>query len=68
MTIDERIEKLADGQVKIQQSQAKNETILATILDSIKRLERIAVAHAVDIDDLDVRLTDLENRRRRRPQ
>ena len=56
MTIDERIEKLLE-------SQAKTEIILAGILDSIKRLERIALAHEVRLDDVDGTLAKLEARR-----
>jgi hypothetical protein len=61
MTIDERIEKLTE-------SQEKTQTVLVGILDSIKRLESIALAHAVDMDDIDVRLTALEAKPRRKPQ
>ncbi len=61
MTIDERIEKLAE-------SQEKTQITLAGILDSIKRLERIAVAPGVDMDDIDARLTELEAKPRRKPQ
>ena len=38
------------------------------VLDSIRRLERIALAHAVDPDDIDARLTELEAKPRRKPQ
>jgi len=61
MTIDERIEKLTE-------SQEKTQIILAGILDSIKRLERIALAHAGDMEDIDARLTELEAKPRRKPQ
>ncbi len=61
MTIDERIEKLAEAQEKTQ-------IILADVVDGIKRLERIALAHSLDIDDTQRRLDELEARRRKKPQ
>ena len=45
MTIDERIEKLTE-------SQEKTQVMLVQIVESIQRLERIAVAHSLDIDDV----------------
>jgi len=60
-TIDERIETLVGHQEKTQ-------ILLAEIVDTIQRLERIALAHTLDIDDLQTRLTELEQRRRKRPQ
>ena len=83
MTIDERIErltesqerltenqqKLVESQSRLNQSQEKTQVILVQMLESIKRLERIAVAHAVDLDDVNARLDELEDRRnRRKPQ
>ncbi|MGA3015966.1 MAG: hypothetical protein ABSF62_02520 [Bryobacteraceae bacterium] len=59
-TIDERIETLVGHQEKTQ-------ILLAEIVDTIQRLERIALAHTLDIDDLQTRLTELEQRRRKRP-
>jgi prefoldin subunit 5 len=56
-TIDERIETLVGHQEKTQ-------ILLAEIVDTIQRLERIALAHTLDIDDLQTRLTELEQRRR----
>jgi hypothetical protein len=41
---------------------------LGGILDSIQRLERIALSNTVSIDDLDARLTELEKRPKRKPQ
>ena len=45
-------------------------TMLADIVVSIGRLERIVVPHAIDIDidDMQTRLDELEARRRRKPQ
>ncbi len=59
MTVDERIEKLVAHQEKTQ-------VLLADIVDSIQRLERIALA--LDIDDVQQRLTNLEARRQKKPQ
>lgn len=56
MTIDERIEKLATAQEKTQ-------VIMAEILDSIKRLERITLADTLDID---AKLDELEAKRAKR--
>lgn len=61
MTIDERIEKLAENQEKTQM-------LLADVVDPIRRLERIALAHSLDIDDHDRRLAELEQRRGKKPQ
>lgn len=61
MSIDERIEKLAE-------SQEKTQVLLADIVDSIRRLERIALAHTLDIDDAQRRLDELEQRRKNKPQ
>jgi hypothetical protein len=54
MTIDERIEK--------------TQTLLAKVVDGIKRLERIALSRRPDIDDIERCLDDLEARRRKKPQ
>ena len=61
MTIDERIEKLT-------RSLEKTEVLMAQALDSIMRLERIALAHEVRIDDVETTLARLEGRRDRKPQ
>ena len=61
MSIDERIEKLAE-------SQEKTQILLADIVDSIRRLERIALAPTLDIDDAQRRLDELEQRRKNKPQ
>ena len=58
MTVDERIEE----------SQEKTQVMLADVVDSIRRLERIALAHSLDIDDTPKRLDELEARRRKKPQ
>jgi hypothetical protein len=42
----------------------KNQKLSANILDSIKRLERIALAHTISLDDIDNKLLELENRRK----
>jgi DNA-binding TFAR19-related protein (PDSD5 family) len=77
MTIDERIEKLVgrqeefeSNQQKLQQSiievkasQAKTEEILVSILDGLTRLERIALAHEVRLQDVESTLAKLETRR-----
>jgi uncharacterized coiled-coil protein SlyX len=61
MSIDERIEMLVAHQEKTQ-------ILLAGIVDSIQRLERIALAHSLDIDGVEQRLNELESRRGKKPQ
>jgi DNA-binding TFAR19-related protein (PDSD5 family) len=61
MTTDERIEALLA-------SQAKTQTILADVLDSIKRLERIALSHEVRLQDTEATLAALEGKARPKPQ
>lgn len=61
MNIDERIEKLTE-------SQEKTQVMLARIVDTIGRLERIVLSNTISIDDLEARLTELENRPKRKPQ
>jgi hypothetical protein len=46
----------------------KMQAIMADVLDSIKRLERIAYAHMVEIDDHDERLRKLEAKLPKKPQ
>jgi hypothetical protein len=58
MTIDERIDRLVA-------SQEKNEAILANVLDSLKRLERIALSHEVRLEDVETTLAALEGRTRK---
>jgi hypothetical protein len=58
MTIDERIDRLVA-------SQEKNEAILANVLDSLKRLERIALSHEVRLQDVEATLAALEGRTRK---
>jgi hypothetical protein len=60
MTIDERINKLVEFNEKTQITLAEMLEMSVKALDSIKRLERIALANTVNIDDLDARLTMLE--------
>ena len=61
MTIDERLDRVSVELDKMQ-------VIVAEVLDSIKRLERIAYAHMVDIDDHDERLRKLEAKLPKKPQ
>ncbi len=58
MDIDERIERLAE-------SQEKTQVMLGQILDSIQRLERIALSHEVRLQDTEAALTALEGRTRK---
>jgi hypothetical protein len=68
MTIDERIEMLLATQEAAQVQQGKTQILLADIVDTIQRLERIALAHALNVDDIEKRLAELEARRQKRPQ
>jgi len=63
MNIDERIEKLVYSMERLQESQVKTGVILGDVLDSIKRLERIAIAHEVRLQDTEGALARLEARR-----
>jgi hypothetical protein len=58
MDVDTRIAKLAEDQ-------AKTQTMLAEIVDSIKRLERIALSHEVRVQDVEATLAMLEGRAKR---
>ena len=58
MTTEEQLKALRE-------MQHKNETILADVLDSIKRLERIALSHEVRLQDTEAVLAQLENRNRK---
>jgi len=58
VTVDERIEQLVE-------MQARNVTISASVLDSIKRLERIALSHEVRLQDTEAALAALEGRMRK---
>jgi hypothetical protein len=58
MTIDERIDRLIA-------SQEENEAILANVLDSLKRLEHIALSHEVRPQDVETTLAALEGRTRK---
>ena len=63
-TVDERIERLLEHQERLQ-------ILTAGIVDSVRRLEKIALAHhSIDLEDIDARLTELEQRleQRRRPK
>lgn len=68
MTVDERIEKLVERQEELTAHQGKTQIRLAQVVDSIQRLERIALAHSPDIDDIEKRLDELEARRQKKPQ
>ncbi len=68
MTLDERIERLTAHQEKTDEQMQKTQTMLAGIVDSLQRLERIALAHPLNIDDFDNRLNELEGRRLKKPQ
>lgn len=61
--IEESQAKSNERMTRLEEAQAKTQTILADVLDSIKRLERIALAHEVRIDDIDASLSKLEARR-----
>jgi len=58
MTIDERIDRIVA-------SQEKNEAILAHVLDSLKRLERIALSPEVRLQHVEATLAALEGRIRK---
>lgn len=58
MTIDQRIEKLTE-------SQEKTEVLLGKVLDTIQRLERIALSHEIRIQDTEAALAALEGRIRK---
>lgn len=68
MTVDERIDKLVASHEALAKAQDKTQIMLAGIVDSIKRLERIAVAHTLDLEDIDAVLARLEGRAPRKPQ
>jgi hypothetical protein len=58
MSIDERIERLTANQEKTQ-------IMLAQIVDSIQRLERIALSHEVRLQDTEAALAALEGKTKR---
>jgi hypothetical protein len=58
MTVDERIDRLTE-------SQEKTQAMLAQMLDSLLRLERIALSHEVQLQDTEAALTALEGRNRK---
>lgn len=58
MTLDDRIEQLTANQEKTQ-------TMLAQIVDSIQRLERIALSHEVRLQDVEATLASLEGKSKR---
>lgn len=75
MTIDERIEQLTAASESHQKSLDKQQKtldklseLLVGALDAIKRLERIAGVLLITDEELDQRLTALEQRGPRKPQ
>jgi len=58
MTTEERFQKL-------EEMQKKNQIMTADILESIMRLERIVLSHSFDLTDLNARLDELENRKKK---
>ena len=64
MTIDERIGHLTDGLASLKESQEKTQVMLADIVDTIRRLERIALSHEMRIQDTEDVLRRLEGRER----
>jgi DNA-binding TFAR19-related protein (PDSD5 family) len=65
MTSEEQFAEFHKAQRALQQSQAKTEIILADILDSIKRLERIALSPEVRLQDVEGTLAQLEGRQKK---
>jgi DNA-binding TFAR19-related protein (PDSD5 family) len=65
MSIDERIAQLTASQEKTDTMMAKNQVMLADILDGIMRLERIALSHEVRLQDVEATLTTLEGKTKR---
>lgn len=68
MTIDERIEALVEASRQQQRALDKLTEIVMGTIDSIKRLERIAGTLLITDEELNRRLTELEQRGPRRPQ
>jgi len=65
MNIDERIDQLTAAQERSEAMQAKTQIMLAQIVDTVGRLERIALSHEIRIDDVEAKLAQLEGRKRR---
>lgn len=65
MTVEERIDLLVQSQEKSERMQEKTQTMLAQIVESIQRLERIALSHEVRIQDTEAALAALEGRNRK---
>ena len=75
MTFEERLERLAEHLERLAEHQLNNridmdklQVIAVNVLDDIKRLERIAYAHMVEIDDHDERLRKLKANLPKNPQ
>ena len=68
MTVDERIEKLAINQTKLDASLDKVTAMILANSEAIGRLERIAGVLLINDEELDRRLTELEGRAQRKPQ
>jgi hypothetical protein len=66
VTIDERISKLTESHEEMDAMQRKTQVMLAQIVETLGRLERIALSH-VPIQDVEATLAALE-RRTRKPQ
>ncbi len=60
--------QLAASQNQLAESQKKTELMLAGVVESIKRLERIAGVLLLNDEELDRRLTELEGKARRKLQ
>ena len=76
MTVEEQIAAVAANQERmqrdfdrrqerIQEDMQKTQTILASVLDSIQRLERIALSHEVRLQDTEAALAALEGKQKR---
>ena len=68
MTVDERIEKLAVNQTKMDATLDKLTELVQANSEAIGRLERIAGVLLINDEELDRRLTELEGKARRKPQ
>jgi hypothetical protein len=64
VTIDERISKLTESHEEMDAMQRKTQVMLAQIVETLGRLERIALSH-VPIQDVEATLAALEGRTRK---
>jgi hypothetical protein len=74
MTIDERLAELVKRQEWSDEMHRKTQVVLADLAnkmaqvsDDIRRLERVAGVLLINDEELDRRLTELENRPKRKP-